>query len=67
MKKCNLNIRSILEFIGRMTLFCSLWLLYRRNPLIENILYGVALFIGSSLILYVARLYLKQIQQKQGH
>ena len=67
MKKFNLHIRSILEFIGRMTLFCSLWLLYRRNPLIENISYGVALFIGSSLILYITRLYLKQIKQKQDH
>ncbi len=52
MKKDRSRYMLILHFLAKMFIFCSLWLLFYRDPLIENILYAMALFIGCGILRY---------------
>ena len=56
-------IITIICFLARMVIFCSLWLIFFRHPFIQNLFYAIMLFIGGEIILH----YIEELINKNKH
>lgn len=52
MSKNKSLIASALWLLVDMVVFCSLWLLFYREPFWQNLFYAMALFVGVEIIYY---------------
>lgn len=52
MKKNTFRIKTLLYFLARMIIFCSLWLLFFGHPFIQNAFYAAEVFIGAEILIY---------------
>lgn len=66
MKKDRSRYMLILHFLAKMFIFCSLWLLFYRHPLIKNILYAMALFIGCEILCHCIGQLINKIKNKHN-
>lgn len=57
---------SVLWILARMIIFCSLWLLFFSHPFIPNLLYAIALFTGSEIMLYCSRTLINNFKNKHN-
>ena len=66
MRKYNSLIISVLWFLIELVIFCSLWLLYSREPFIQNLIYAIALFIGGEIIIYCTKKIIHKIKKSNN-
>ena len=52
MRKYNSPNTSVLWFLVKLVIFCSLWLLCSSHPFMQNLFYAIALFLGSEFLTY---------------
>ena len=63
MKKNVSQITTILCFLIKMVIFCTLWLLFFRKPFISNLLYSIALFVGCEILIYCTNKLINKIKK----
>ncbi len=66
MKKSDSVIITIICFLARMAIFCSLWLIFFRHPFIQNLFYATMLFIGGEIILNCIEKLINKIKHKHN-
>ena len=64
MKKNTPVITSVLWFLVKLVIFCSLWLLYSRHPFMQNLFWAIALFLGSEFLTYCTKKIIHKIKRK---
>ena len=64
MGKYNSLITSVLWFLAKLVIFCSLWLLYAGHPFMQNLIWAIALFLGSEFLIYCTKKIIHKIKRK---